>query len=210
MRLLTTILFFLTVSFQSEPENCFMATLKPGEKKTEVIINGVAIFTIAPGQLFFYDNIVHHAFRADGKMGGIEPERVIKVAKVDLFKFKYADDFFNYKNEENELIGLGHRHGVDFNGLIKKIRNKDSKAFKDYLGYKNKTDGAATEIYYETFWELINDWTDKELSDLTKSLDLKAKKEFKELMIPEGTYWPLEKYYKKYYPTTFSQINKDM
>jgi hypothetical protein len=188
-----------------------MATLKPNEKPTDTIINGKRIFSISPGQVFLYDNSNHHAYRQDGKMGYIEPERIIKTDKSDFFKFKYADDLFDY-TDDNELIDLGLRYKVDFRTLIVRIRKKDSNSFKEYLKHEGKMDGAATEIYYGTFWMLINDWTDKELYHLIESSDSQTRKQFIQIMLTPETTWPIEnqrQYYEKYYPTTFQQFIKN-
>jgi hypothetical protein len=192
-------------------ENCFMATLKPGEKQTDTIINDKHIFSISPGQIFLYDNSNHHAYRADGKMGYIEPEKIIKTNQQEFFKFKYADELFIY-GDDNELIDLGLRYKVDFKALIGKIRKKDSNAFKEYLKSESKMDGAAWEIYYGTFWMLVNDWTDKEIYQLIYSLDSETRKTFIQIMLSAETTWPIEnqkEYYKKYFPTTFQRFIKN-
>jgi hypothetical protein len=211
MRVLTTIFFFLTVNFQNVTENCFMATLKPNEKQIDTMINGERIFSISPGQVFLYDYRNHHAYRQDGKMGYIEPYRIIKTDKTDVFKFKYADELFKY-SDDNELIDLGLRYKVDFRSLITRIRKKDSKSFKEYLRHEDKMDGAAAEIYYGTFWRLINDWTDKELYNLIESSDSQTRKQLIQIMLAPETTWPIEnqrQYYKKYYPTTFQRFIKN-
>jgi hypothetical protein len=144
-------------------------------------------------------------------MGYLASDKIVRMGKQEWFKFKYADELFNF-GDDNELIELGLRYKVHFKTLVEQIRRKDKEAFKEYLKHEGKIDGAARDIYYETFWKLINDWNDNETYQLISSLDVESRKKFIQIMLSPETTWPIENqklYYEKYYPTTFQQFLRD-
>jgi hypothetical protein len=182
----------------------FVAMLKPGLDSVKATINDSTMFIATKGQLVLYWNNPHTALIADGRVGYLPPEKLVRIDKP-CFKFTFSKRKFSY-DKQSELYQVAERTGVDLNTVVKRIQNKDTKALLQFFKLREVVDGASAEEFPEDFWALINLWTDKELSSLLSTLDKSEKTAFCELLI-ESSYCNAYEYYKLYYPLTLQQIN---
>jgi hypothetical protein len=195
--------FGQVTSFPDTLTNVFVAILKPGLDNVKATINDSTMFIASKGQLILYWNYPHTAFIADGRIGYIPPDQLIRV-DTPCFKFNFSKRKLSY-DRDYELYQSAERTGTDLNILVKQIQNKNNKALLQFFSLRDVVDGASAEAFPEVFWALINLWTDKELSSLILTLDNSDKKAFCELLI-ESSYCNPYEYYKRYYPLTLQQI----
>jgi hypothetical protein len=183
--------------------NVFMAVLKDGLDSIHATINDSTIFVATKGQLILYWNYPLTALIADGRSGYIPPEQLTRI-DTPYFKFNFSKQQFIY-DKDYELYQAAKRTGADLNSLLKRIQDKDNSALIQYFNLKKVVDEASAEEFNEHFWQLINIWTDKELSKFISTLKGIEKKDFCTLLI-ESSYCNPYQYYKLYYPLTLKQI----
>jgi hypothetical protein len=180
----------------------FVAMLKPGLDNVNVTRGNEVAFVARKGQLILYSGNGWGVV-ADGRDGLINPNVLVRV-DTPCFKFNFSKLPFKFERDF-ELCQAAASVGLDLNSLLKQIKRKNAKAMLQFFRLKNVVDGAAAEMFPGLFWEVINLWSDKELSKFISSLDDIEEREFTDLLFECSIVNPWV-YYELYYPQTLVLI----
>jgi hypothetical protein len=183
--------------------NVFIAVLRDGLDNVKATVNDSTMFIATKGQLILYWDHPHTALIADGRFGYIPPEQLKRI-DTSYFKFNFSKLQFVY-DKDYELYQCAQRTGVNLNSLVKQIQGKDNNALLQYFNLRHGVDGASAEEFYKVFWQLINLWSDAQLSTFIMQLNGTERKDFCNLLI-DSSYCDPYRYYKLYYPLTLKKI----
>ena len=169
---------------QEDTQEWYIGKLKPEFPKYELYIytgpNDSTLFTLLPDQKFLYILKKEYAYLINGMTIGI-PENYVMKIDTSYFKFEYTRENLlsrNYWYELDKCAEIWHLDSI--NTLLKKIfaidlkqDNEGIKEFYKFILLGELSYGAAAEIYYQFFWEVINVLTDDELSQYLQIIHFK-------------------------------------
>lgn len=190
-------------------QHTYLAVLRPDLNQKEATVNDQHIYTAKAGQLILYNDYAHTAWIADGRVGYIPPDDLVK---VDTFYFRFDFSKKEFQLDlENDLLETTKKRGIDINKITNAILGMDSVALYDLFLLRDSFDGASAEIFPYHFWSLLMTWNDQSIADFLIDLKIKDRKHFVDYIIDNKVTFPIEKpliYYELYYPKTFGLINQ--
>ncbi len=196
----------------------YLAVLKKGIESAEIQMYNNKVGEINYNDTFLvykekgYYGTPVRIWKKNGEQGYIDTSK-IHLLSSSFFKIKYYKEEIIAASCTKHVEDNFNLINIDYCTLVKKVINeKDYNALKKFFCLNKKTKAALSEIHDDTSWQIINYYSDKEFYSFLRSLDDEEKGEIaNHLMNPMVTY-PIinniEKYYKKYYPLTWSIIKK--